>query len=398
MRWLARVCQAGKTVDGRILTEQNLKAVAPMFDDVPIYFGHEPRANPAEVGVTVAAAFADGGIWVSIFPYEQLETLAANVAKAGGKGIPLSMHVEQQEDDDEGVIIITGVFSVDVVEDAAAHGMIPFKDGKPIPAPASLSKSTGPNGVPTTTPKPARPASTTRPKAESLREVAPGRYIGGGGVRDYTSGILVRVIEAGTSGSGRTYPESVLMEAERFIGPKRGVIACYLGHQRPGVRAGHVVGLEYHDKALWGCLAGADPGELMAMHEGALAAGRPTLGVSINARGVIDRTTDRVMTLGLLESIDLDSRREQAAAGGCVPFDEHGRPIAWEDRHAHWGRAKLAAEQRVLEAAERAVLAAQQRLLERQVARLQEAERIKRLPLVPIREDAGGGRLLAPIR
>ena len=95
----------------------------------------------------------------------------------------------------------------------------------------------------------------------------------------YQNGILVKIIEAGTSAGGNVYRDHVLAGAERLIGG-RACIPCHLGHARPSVQLGRFVGLQYANGALWGQLVGANTAEMVRMHEGALAAGRPGLGVS----------------------------------------------------------------------------------------------------------------------
>lgn len=157
-------------------------------------------------------------------------------------------------------------------------------------------------------------------------------------MKDYRGGILVKCIQAGTSESGKHYSDAVLVQATRLI-EGRSCIPSFLGHERPSVQLGRFVDLVYSDGALWGQLVGANVRDLVAMREGAIAAGRPGLGVSIHGRGTVSKA-NLVEALRVIDSIDVDTRSEAAAAGGQVVFGSDGQPIAWEDRHTYWAAAR----------------------------------------------------------
>lgn len=155
-------------------------------------------------------------------------------------------------------------------------------------------------------------------------------------MKRYPKGILVRVLAAGPAKSGRTYTPAALQDVVDLIAA-RGIVPVNIGHAAGGPTVGRLVEAEIHDGAVWACLAGVDPRDLMGMRKGARDRGLPELGMSVKGEGYISKATGIVGNFSLLESVDLCSQSEpDPGAGGMVPFGAEGLPIGWEDRHRFW--------------------------------------------------------------
>ena len=148
-------------------------------------------------------------------------------------------------------------------------------------------------------------------------------------------GVLVRVLRAGRSGSGRVYTLESLEDAEQIMN-RRVSTPVHLGHASGGAHLGRIVHAELVGDALWGQLFGIPPDQLIAMREGATALGLNEVGVSIKGAGTLDPSSREVIRFDILESIDICSRSEpHALAGGKVCFFADHSPVPWVERHAY---------------------------------------------------------------
>jgi hypothetical protein len=210
----------------------------------------------------------------------------------------------------------------------------------------------------------------------------------------YQDGILVRIIKAGRSTSGRVYTQEALADVAGIINGTAAV-PVKLGHLEGAVAVGRIVGpAEVIGDAVFGRLLGIEPDELIAMREGAAAAGATCLGISIRGEGTRNAASGEVVSLNVLESVDLCARSgPEPGAGGRVVFGGDGRPVAWAERQRHWRDA----QPRPVEAPPAPVLDQQVRALEAVIAKLSAVTGARPSARSVLIHESFCGHVLAPI-
>jgi hypothetical protein len=149
--------------------------------------------------------------------------------------------------------------------------------------------------------------------------------------------VLVQVIRAGRSESGRTYTLEAINDVARLI-DRTVSTPVHIGHPADNPSTpyiGRICGpAEVVDGAVFARLFGLGEAELVDMYKNALARGYGSLGLSVQGEGTTHATTREVVSFDILESVDFDTRSTHAAAGGQVFFSD-GLPVPWTERETY---------------------------------------------------------------